>query len=70
MLFRSRHALCLLTKADKLSRSEAARTLSDVRKELATHAPVAKAQLFSSLKGSGVDEARDTLAGWLFGDIG
>lgn len=65
-----RHALCLLTKSDKLSRSESARVLSTVRKELETFAPVAKAQLFSSLKGTGVDEARSTLAGWLFGDDG
>ena len=62
-----RESLCLLTKADKLSRGEAARTLHAVRKELATLAPGASAQLFSSLAGSGVDEARGVLAEWLFG---
>lgn len=63
-----RESLCLLTKADKLSRGEAARTLQAVRKELATLAPGAHAQLFSSLAGSGVDEARSLLAQWLFAD--
>ncbi|MGA9422752.1 MAG: ribosome biogenesis GTP-binding protein YihA/YsxC [Rhodanobacteraceae bacterium] len=53
---------CLLTKADKLSRSAALRTLTAVRHELA---PPASAQLFSSLKGVGVDEARKTLGDWL-----
>jgi GTP-binding protein len=61
-----RKSLCLLTKSDKLSRSESARTLAAVRKELESLAPGAEAQLFSSLNKSGVDEARATLAGWLF----
>ena len=65
-----REALCVLTKSDKLSRSESMRTLATVRKELETLAPGAKAQLFSSLKGTGVDEARSVLAGWLFADSG
>ena len=64
-----RHALCLLTKSDKLSRSESARVLSTVRKELETFAPVAKAQLFSSLKGTFLSTKREAhSAGWLFGD--
>jgi len=61
-----RNSLCLLTKSDKLSRSESARTLSSVRKDLDSIAPGAQAQLFSSLKKTGVDEARATLATWLF----
>lgn len=61
-----RTALCLLTKADKLSRGEAARTLLAVRKELVAISPDASAQLFSSLDKSGVDLARSTIAGWLF----
>jgi GTP-binding protein len=61
-----RESLCLLTKADKLSRGEAARTLQAVKKELATFAPGAQAQLFSSLAGNGIDEARGVLSGWLF----
>lgn len=63
-----RDTLVILTKSDKLSRSEAAQTLTTVRKELQTLAPAARAQLFSSLNGSGVDEARATLAQWLFAD--
>jgi len=56
---------CLLTKADKLSRSEGLRTLTAVRKELATFAPEATAQLFSSLAKTGLDEARSLVARWL-----
>ena len=63
-----RKSLCLLTKADKLSRSESLRTLKEVRKELETLAPGAQTQLFSSLNKSGVDEARTTLADWLFAE--
>jgi GTP-binding protein len=63
-----RKSLCLLTKADKLSRSESSSTLRQVRKELETLAPGAQAQLFSSLNKSGVDEARTTLADWLFAE--
>ena len=65
-----RRSLCLLTKSDKLSRGEAARVLAAVRKEVATIAPDAQAQLFSSLSGAGVDAARSVLAGWLFGEAG
>jgi len=61
-----RKSHCLLTKADKLSRSESARTLATVRKELDALAPGATAQLFSSLNKNGVDEARTVLAEWLF----
>lgn len=56
---------CVLTKADKLSRNEGARTLAAVRKELQTIAPGASAQLFSSLAKTGLDEARALVAGWL-----
>lgn len=63
-----RNSLCLLTKSDKLSRGEAARVLHAVRKELDALAPGALAHLFSSLNGSGVDEARGVLAGWLFAE--
>jgi GTP-binding protein len=63
-----RNSLCLLTKSDKLSRGEAARVLLAVRKELDPLAPSALAQLFSSLNGAGVDEARAVLAGWLFAE--
>jgi len=51
----------LLTKADKLSRSEAARALASVRKECVTRGWNATAQLFSSLAKTGLDEARARL---------
>ena len=63
-----RACLCLLTKSDKLSRGEGLRVIGAVRKELKAFAPHAEAQLFSSLNRSGVDDARRTLAGWLFGE--
>jgi GTP-binding protein len=53
---------CLLTKADKLGRSEQARTLAGVKKELAGRASV---QLFSGSAKLGLDEARDVVTGWL-----
>jgi GTP-binding protein len=52
----------LLSKVDKLSRSEAAATLQAATAQLAGRAT---AQLFSALKGTGVGEAQDTLASWL-----
>ena len=52
----------LLTKADKLKPSEAARTLARVRREIGTKAT---AQLFSAVEHSGVDEARRLLRHWL-----
>jgi GTP-binding protein len=56
---------CLLTKADKLSRGEAARTLIAVRKEIAASGSKATVQLFSVLAKTGFDEARATLIGLL-----
>jgi len=56
---------CLLTKADKLSRSEGARTLALARKEIAALGSNATAQLFSAPAKTGLDEARGTLAGLL-----
>jgi GTP-binding protein len=55
----------LLTKADKLSRSEGMRTLASVRKECAAQGWSASAQLFSALAKTGLDEARAKLAGLL-----
>ncbi len=54
----------LLTKADKLKRGPAGNTLLRVRKLLAEY-PTASVQLFSALKGIGVDEARARIAHWL-----
>jgi GTP-binding protein len=61
----------LLTKADKLTNSENALALRETRKILAGYAeqldtPVAlTAQLFSSLKRRGIEEAQRVVAGWL-----
>jgi len=55
----------LLTKSDKLGRSEAARTLALVRKEIAAQGWPATAQSFSALAKTGLDEARTTLAAML-----
>lgn len=55
---------CLLTKADKLSRNEGAKTLAAVRKTLSENPGEISVQLFSSLQKSGVDEARRLLDSW------
>lgn len=52
----------LLSKADKLSRGEAAAVLRAAAAQLSGRAT---AQLFSALKGTGVAEAQDTLEAWL-----
>ena len=52
----------LLSKADKLNRSEAGQALRDTAGVLGARASV---QLFSAFKGTGVAEAEDTLAAWL-----
>jgi GTP-binding protein len=55
----------LLTKADKLSRGAASKTLQELRKVLKEAYPLGSAQLFSSLDKQGVDEARTLLSEWL-----
>lgn len=50
----------LLTKADKLSRNQAAQALAAMRKELA-QSQHATAQVFSSLDGTGVEAAREAV---------
>ena len=52
----------LLSKADKLSRSEAAAALRAAAARLGARGTV---QLFSALRGIGVREAQDTLTAWL-----
>jgi GTP-binding protein len=59
----------LLTKSDKLSRSEALKTLAGVRKSLEEW-PSVSVQLFSSLKKVGIDEAEKVIAPWLGDRIG
>jgi len=56
----------LLTKADKLSKQAAHTTLAKARKELTELCPGATAQLFSSLKSEGIDEANRTLSRMAF----
>ncbi len=56
----------LLTKADKLSRSEALKTLAAVRRELGDAWGRCTAQLFSSLKKQGVEEAEQVIGAWLY----
>ncbi len=52
---------CLLTKADKLSRSRAMAVLHATRKALEEAGVEASLQLFSALKKSGVDDAHELL---------
>lgn len=61
----------LLTKADKLTRSEAMLTLAHTRQMLAVYQkqypPTVKlsVQLFSALKRTGLEEATEKIGGWL-----
>lgn len=58
----------LLNKADKLSKQKANKAFFELQKLLiATN--IVSVQLFSVLNKHGVDEARTTLAQWLFNDI-
>ena len=55
----------LLTKSDKLSRGRALQTLRQVRGALAAESPLWTAQLFSSLKKTGIEDAEAVLGQWL-----
>jgi len=56
----------LLTKADKLSRSQAAATLQQVKARMTElGGALISVQLFSSHSWEGVDEAQQVVAGWL-----
>lgn len=55
----------LLTKADKLQRSQQEKVLREVRAALAVLGERCSLQLFSSLKKTGVAEANAVLARWL-----
>lgn len=57
----------LLTKADKFKRGAAQNVLLQVRRELAEHSPegLTSVQLFSSTKGTGLDEVYRVLDAWL-----
>ena len=55
----------LLTKADKLSRGQALGVLKQVRSELARISSKYSAQMFSSLKKSGIEHAKAVFGAWL-----
>ena len=55
----------LLSKADKLTRQEQAKTLREVTASLARFGGQVTVQLFSSLKKAGVEEARQVILAWL-----
>jgi GTP-binding protein len=57
----------LLNKADKLSKNAGIKTMSEVRRKLENRD--VSIQLFSALKGTGLDESREKLAGWLYGSV-
>ena len=63
-----RRLLVLLTKADKLTRSEQGRTLIDARRDLAALGVLGECRLFSSQTRQGVEETREHLDGWLAGE--
>jgi|TARA_Y100000590_G_scaffold15277_3_gene18349 GTP-binding protein len=54
----------LLNKSDKISKNMANQTIKKIESKIM--APNLTIQLFSSLKGVGVDDARLRLADWLF----
>ena len=56
---------CLLTKADKLTRQEQTKVLRQVRAEVADAGSPITAQLFSSLKKLGIEDAETVIAAWL-----
>lgn len=58
---------CLLTKSDKLTRQEQAKTLAAARRTAGADFPGVPIsfQLFSSLKKTGMDEAETVIDGWL-----
>lgn len=56
---------CLLTKSDKLTRQEQTKTLQQTRHSLEMFNGLVTAQLFSSLKKTGMDEAESIVGAWL-----
>jgi GTP-binding protein len=55
----------LLTKADKLSRNQAAQALTAMRRQFETEGLEATAQVFSSSEGTGVEAAREAVVALL-----
>ena len=64
---RQRRLLLLLTKSDKLTKSEQGRTLIATRKELEKLGIRGECMLFSSQNRQGVEETRELIDGWLAG---
>jgi GTP-binding protein len=62
-----RRLLLLLTKADKLTKSEQGRTLIATRKELEKLGIRGECMLFSSQSRQGVEDTRELIDGWLAG---
>ncbi len=60
-----RRLLVLLTKSDKLTKSEQGRTIAAARKDLAALGIHGECMLFSSQTRQSVEEARDHIDGWL-----
>jgi GTP-binding protein len=60
---------CLLTKADKLTRSEQAQALKAAKQVAAGMLGAISLQLFSSLKKTGIEEAEQAIAPWLAQDV-
>lgn len=58
----------LLTKADKLGRGAALRTLGQVRRELEAAGIEATLQCFSATRGEGIEDVREVLDEWLSAD--
>ena len=56
---------CLLTKSDKLNRSDSMSVLRQVKAELEALSPNYSAQLFSSPKRVGMDEVGEVVGRWL-----
>ncbi len=57
--------LVLLSKSDKLSRAERAKTLASTRSALDKAAMTSEVRLFSSKSAEGVEDVRALLEGWL-----
>ena len=64
-----RRLLVLLTKADKLTKSEQGRTMIAARKGLAELAIPGECLLFSSQTRQGVEETRERIDEWLAAEI-
>ncbi len=56
----------LLTKSDKISRSNGCTTLQQVKKYLSSSPADISVQLFSALKRTGIEEVHDKLNSWLY----